>query len=106
MWGTTVPAPHPWLQPATAFPPASVRFALTAASDRNIHLAGPGKNLGGSDRGLSGADPCVLGDWQSVRVQPIDATASANARDGDIPPRVRRGRSLSSLATASRCAWE
>jgi hypothetical protein len=35
-----------------------------------------------------------------VRIQWVDATASANASDGDIPQRVRRGRSLSSLETA------
>lgn len=46
-------------------------------------------------------------DWlNGLRIQPVDATASANACDGARPPRVRRGRPLSSLATALSCAWE
>jgi hypothetical protein len=48
--------------------------------------------------------PGLLDIRYSVRSQPVDATASTNASDGDRPPRVRRGRPLSSRATALSCA--
>ena len=41
----------------------------------------------------------------TVRPQPVNATTLASASDGFIQPSVRRGRPLSSRATASRRAW-